>query len=731
MISSAWMPVVASKRAGRVLSAITISSRLALPARSPMPFTVHSTWPAPFWIAASELATPRPRSSWQWTESTARPMFGTRPRTKRMSSPNSEGIAYPTVSGMLIVVAPASIAASTTAQRNSQSERKASSAENSTSRGQGAGVPDRRHRALQDLLAGGVELLLDVDVAGGDEGVDARPGGVTHRVPAAVDVGGDRARQARDHGAPDLAGDVADRLEVALRGHGEARLDDVDAEARELPGQGELLRVVHGEARRLLAVAQRGVEDQDPPAHGRCSPLGWCRWRLVRDAGQTGPAAGGAVEQEHDHRLDRPGEQVEDGQGEERDLRVDGDERDQDDDGDHQVEGAVRLRLELLETAVAHRADHQEGEQVGQQHEEDARGLASAGVHVVEEEDGDGEGPPGHRDGHAGEPALLGRGRLHVEARQAQRAARDEKKGRDPADAREGLELPDVDQQRRGDAEGDEVGERVELHAEAARGAGHPRDLAVEAVHEGGDDDRHRRVLELQVHGRDDRVEAGEEVAGGQQVREDVGALVRRGAEGGFVHWRGPPAGDHVRSAAHAVADAHGRLGGRGQEEVHPGAEADESVALAARDERARRQVADDAPGDEPGDLHEAHVPARRAHGDRGLDVVARGLVFPGGEEFSRAAGHVDDLAGDGGAVDVDVEDREEDADLRAAVGAGDDLDHPAVGGRDQRLRVGGDRPDRVAEKPGDEQREHQRHRGRRPPVQDGEEQRRGRRRGG
>jgi hypothetical protein len=61
-------------------------------------------------------------------------MFATRPRTKRISSPNSEGMAYPTVSGMLIVVAPASIAASTTVQRNSQSDRNASSAENSTSR---------------------------------------------------------------------------------------------------------------------------------------------------------------------------------------------------------------------------------------------------------------------------------------------------------------------------------------------------------------------------------------------------------------------------------------------------------------------------------------------------------------------------------------------------------------------------------------------------------------------
>jgi len=39
----------------------------ALPARSPMPLMVHSTWRAPWPMAARELATPKPRSLWQWT----------------------------------------------------------------------------------------------------------------------------------------------------------------------------------------------------------------------------------------------------------------------------------------------------------------------------------------------------------------------------------------------------------------------------------------------------------------------------------------------------------------------------------------------------------------------------------------------------------------------------------------------------------------------------------------
>ena len=46
---------------------MTTSSSEALPARSPMPLTAHSTWVAPARTAASELAVARPRSLWQCT----------------------------------------------------------------------------------------------------------------------------------------------------------------------------------------------------------------------------------------------------------------------------------------------------------------------------------------------------------------------------------------------------------------------------------------------------------------------------------------------------------------------------------------------------------------------------------------------------------------------------------------------------------------------------------------
>ena len=46
---------------------MTTSSSEALPARSPRPLIVTSTWRAPAWTAASVLAVARPRSLWQWT----------------------------------------------------------------------------------------------------------------------------------------------------------------------------------------------------------------------------------------------------------------------------------------------------------------------------------------------------------------------------------------------------------------------------------------------------------------------------------------------------------------------------------------------------------------------------------------------------------------------------------------------------------------------------------------
>ena len=80
-------------RSRRTRSAITISSSDALPARSPMPLIVHSTWRTPPSNAARLLATASPRSSWQCVLKIALSAFGTRRRISSKNSRMSSGVA--------------------------------------------------------------------------------------------------------------------------------------------------------------------------------------------------------------------------------------------------------------------------------------------------------------------------------------------------------------------------------------------------------------------------------------------------------------------------------------------------------------------------------------------------------------------------------------------------------------------------------------------------------------
>ena len=67
----------------------------------------------------------------------------------------------------------------------------------------------------------------------------------------------------RDAGAIHLLGNFADGFEIAAGGDREAGFDHVDTHLLELRSDLQLLVEIHRRARRLLAVAQRGVEDND------------------------------------------------------------------------------------------------------------------------------------------------------------------------------------------------------------------------------------------------------------------------------------------------------------------------------------------------------------------------------------------------------------------------------------------------------------------------------------
>src|SRR4051812_10638497 len=118
----------------------------------------------------------------------------------------------------------------------------------------------RELRLLVHLLRRHAQLLLHVQRARGDEGVDAPGPRVLQRIDAALDVAVVRAAQAAHHRVLHRAGDGAHRLEVAVGGGGEAGLDHVDAHALQRPRDAQLLLARHGGAGALLPVAHGGVE---------------------------------------------------------------------------------------------------------------------------------------------------------------------------------------------------------------------------------------------------------------------------------------------------------------------------------------------------------------------------------------------------------------------------------------------------------------------------------------
>src|SRR5271157_1488753 len=153
---------------------MTISSSEQLPARSPIPLMVHSTCRAPASMAASELATASPKSSWQCTLTTAQSPSDR--ATWPMIAPYSHGVGD---------------------IHRPRSRRHHCSADFLQVLGFGARAVFRGklhivgvaagqlhgcNRFLQNLFLRFLQLILEVYGAGGDERVDARPFGMLQRL---------------------------------------------------------------------------------------------------------------------------------------------------------------------------------------------------------------------------------------------------------------------------------------------------------------------------------------------------------------------------------------------------------------------------------------------------------------------------------------------------------------------------------------------------------------------
>ena len=127
----------------------------------------------------------------------------------------------------------------------------------------GTGVGDGIDGTADHFVGGHLELVLHVDGAGGDEGVDATLGGFGDGITGGFDVALESTSEGADARLGDPLGDLVDRVEVSGAGSGEACFDHIDAEAFELGGDLDLLFGVHGGARALLSVAQGGIKNDD------------------------------------------------------------------------------------------------------------------------------------------------------------------------------------------------------------------------------------------------------------------------------------------------------------------------------------------------------------------------------------------------------------------------------------------------------------------------------------
>ena len=111
------------------------------------------------------------------------------------------------------------------------------------------------HCALNDFLAGRVELVFDVAVAGADAGVYAFALGKLQGLGGAVNVLLDGTCQGTDGGPGHGFGYLNHRVEVARARNRESGFNHIHAQRFELLGHLDFLNRVELAARHLLAVA--------------------------------------------------------------------------------------------------------------------------------------------------------------------------------------------------------------------------------------------------------------------------------------------------------------------------------------------------------------------------------------------------------------------------------------------------------------------------------------------
>ena len=119
------------------------------------------------------------------------------------------------------------------------------------------------NRATNDLVFPHFQLKFPMNGTGGQKHMDAGLLGILQSFPGAVDVFGVGPCQAADHSPAHLLGDFANGFKIAGRSDGETGFNDVHAKIHQGVGNFNFFRRVHAGPGRLLAVAERGIEDHN------------------------------------------------------------------------------------------------------------------------------------------------------------------------------------------------------------------------------------------------------------------------------------------------------------------------------------------------------------------------------------------------------------------------------------------------------------------------------------
>ena len=117
---------------------------------------------------------------------------------------------------------------------------------------------------------------------------------LAQRFPSTIDVVFVASREAANRRAANRVRNLAHRLEIARRSDRKASFDHIHAQIHERLRDFQLLFEVHAAAGRLLAVAERGIENNNRAVlrcgrHGIVTVNRFSVWRIGRDASNRWP----------------------------------------------------------------------------------------------------------------------------------------------------------------------------------------------------------------------------------------------------------------------------------------------------------------------------------------------------------------------------------------------------------------------------------------------------------